>query len=235
MARTSKAGAGGQPPHKHPDDTPTLEGIHHDHHDDDGNVAESHLHRLGHLRHIHLEDGKVEFADGRPAELIPLPDPHGPSDELAAKHFPGPTEAQREEQRADLAGQRRAEIAAAVTDDDIAEMEEIRERLPYVQPNGLLPPRHVIDQPRSVAVSGAPGSRLADVTALVSTWTLLGFPVELQDELTQIQLAKQTLDEMLEDILRNRQLSDPRLVSALVDTTDHIARARGLVRGGGAQ
>jgi hypothetical protein len=138
-------------------------------------------------------------------------------------------EPQREEVRADAADQRRAEIAAAVTTDDRRDMERIRaERTDAILPVGG-------NGPRPVSVSGAPGSRLADVTSLVSTWTQLGFPVEVQDELTQIQIAKLALDSMLEEIIRTRRHSDPALVTSLWSAVDHIARARGLVResGGG--
>jgi hypothetical protein len=215
MARTTKAGAGAQPPHK-PDDTPTVEGVQHAHYDDDGNIAEDHLHRLGHMRHLHLEDGKVEFADGRPAEIIaatsdpPLPDPSPGSHH--ADMLNGESEAKDEA--------RRAKIAGAVTSAEIAEMEDIRTSHPDILPEGY--------QPRPNVLAGPPGSRLADVSSFSSTLTLFGVPVELQDELTWAQIAKHALDSMIEEVLRTRQPSDPALVAAAFDAVLHVAKARGV-------
>jgi hypothetical protein len=139
MART-KAGAGAQPPRKEPD-TPTVEGVQHLHYDDDGNPTDDHLHRLGHMRHLHLEDGKVEFADGRPAEQIATDPPTGPGiDESGMVPGVGYVEAtgpvpdprpgghhadtfNGEAERKDA--ERRAAVIASVTAQDIADRDRI--------------------------------------------------------------------------------------------------------------
>jgi hypothetical protein len=116
--------------------------------------------------------------------------------------------------------ERRAEIAAAVTPAEIAEMEEIRTSHPDILPEGY--------QPRPNVLAGPPGSRLADVSSFSSTLTLFGVPVELQDELTWAQIAKHALDSMIEEVLRTRQPSDPALVAAAFDAILHVAKARGV-------
>jgi hypothetical protein len=235
MARTTKVGTGAQPPRK-PDDTPTVEGVQHVHFDDDGNPAEDHLHRGGDRRHVHLADGKVEFADGHTDQLPrasdpPLPegfgsdqfgtDPatgtyHAPPDPAPGSHHADMLNGEAEAK----AAAHRAKIAGAVTPAEVKEMEAIRDRHPDILPEGY--------QPRPNVLAGPPGSRLADVSSFSSTLTLFGVPVELQDELTWAQIAKHALDSMIEEVLRTRQPSDPALVAAAFDAILHVAKSRGV-------
>lgn len=86
-----------------------------------------------------------------------------------------------------------------------------------------------------MSLSGVPGSRLADVSSFSSTLTLLGIPVEFQDELTKIQFAKHALDAMIEETIRTKQPGDMALLMAAIDAIHQIARARGvplIVNGG---
>jgi hypothetical protein len=249
MARTSKAGAGAQPSRNDADDK-TIRC-----------AATEGAQQCVSARHGPLQnhrwgkagEGPQWHADGTPADgtavtaTVPLPavpegfghdesgtDPDTGEYHPAARSIvdppPGSHHADTFNGEAERkAAEHRAEIVASVTPEDRADMARIRRE----RTDAILP---VNGQPRPVAVSGAPGSRLADVTSLVSTWTQLGFPVELQDELTQIQIAKLALDSMLEEIIRTRRPSDPALVASLLDAVDRIARARGLVRetGGGS-
>jgi hypothetical protein len=209
MARTTKPSA---------DQTAEL-GIAHDHGDGDKN----HLHRLGDLPHLHDEHGKAIllnehgeplFDDATPADPAPAPGGHH------ADVFNGEAERKHAE--------RRAEIVAAVTDDDIAEMERIRTSHPDILPAN--------SQPRPVAVSGAPGSRMSDVASRVIALTMEGYPPEVHDEVIWTEIATHALVSMREDQARTHRHADPALVAAALDAVDHIARARGLVRetGGGS-
>ena len=85
---------------------------------------------------------------------------------------------------------------------------------------------------RSLTLSGAPGSRLADVSSLASTLTLLGIPVELQDEFTWYQIAKHAIDSAIEEIIRTRRPSDAALLVAAYDAVGHVVVARGLLGDG---
>lgn len=185
------------------------------------------------LREALLDGGGVDADDVTTELRDDLPaDPPAPGEDQDREWFNGDnkpadtvtvnTEQARELLKAEAAEQELAEARVAALKAEAADIEKRR------------PDAIARDGPRPVSVSGAPGSRLADVTSLVSTWTQLGIPVELQDEMTQIQIAKLALDSMLEEIIRTRRPSDPALITSLRDAVDHIARARGLVRGTGA-
>lgn len=109
------------------------------------------------------------------------------------------------------------------TDRDQLEAESmaIAERRPDAISNG---------QARPISISGAPGSRLADVSAIASTLTLFGIPVELQDELTWYQIAKHAIDSAIEEIIRTKQPADPALLTAAYDAVGHVIQARGLLK-----
>jgi len=83
---------------------------------------------------------------------------------------------------------------------------------------------------RPVSISGAPGSRLADISSIASTLTLLGIPVELQDEFVHYQLAKHAIDSAIEEIIRTRGPSDVALLTAAYDAVAHVVQARGLLK-----
>jgi hypothetical protein len=96
--------------------------------------------------------------------------------------------------------------------------------------------RHVQrDGPRPVSVSGAPGSRLSDVASRVIHLTMDGYPAEVHDEVIWTEIATHALVSMREEQARTKAPADGALVAAALDAIDHIARARGLVRGGGSQ
>jgi hypothetical protein len=102
-----------------------------------------------------------------------------------------------------------------------AEAREIAERRPdAIAGNGSA---------RPISISGAPGSRLADVSSFSSTLTLLGIPVELQDEFTWYQIAKHAIDSAIEEIIRTRGPSDVALLTAAYDAIGHVVQARGLL------
>jgi hypothetical protein len=190
-----------------------VDGLRHRHQGEDD------LHPEGDLRHIH--DSGI---------LVYLPHPDETprtvntqqARELLANQEPGGAllgEVQEQaRERGDL------KPSATVDEDDRRDMERQRGHRHLIQSDG----------PRPVSVSGAPGSRLADVSSIASTLTLFGIPVELQDVLTWAQIAKHALDSIIEEVIRTRQPADPALITAALDAIDHIARARGLVRGGGS-
>jgi hypothetical protein len=223
MART-KAGA----------DDKTAGAVAHDH----GTGDTNHRHRLGDLPHLHGEDGKAVLLNdhGKPLFTDDDAKPSDPDDaEFARVTASDPTPAPgghhadvfNGEAQAKVAA-RRAEIVAAVTDDDIAEMERIRTSHPDILPDG--------HQPRPVAVSGAPGSRMSDVASRVIHLTMDGYPASVHDEVIWTEIATHALVSMREDQARTKGHADPALVAAALDAVDHIARARGLVRetGGGS-
>jgi hypothetical protein len=128
----------------------------------------------------------------------PDPTPHGPSDALAAKFFPDPP----------------------VTADELvaAEPEQAADAGALAGP----------DQPRPVAVSGAPGSRLADVARRAVHLTLDAYPADVHDEVIWTEIATHALVSMREEQARTKRGADPALITAARDAVLHVAQVRGL-------
>jgi hypothetical protein len=206
MART-KAGAGGQ--QHHDTDDKTVEGVAHDHGDGDTN----HFHRLGDLPHLHSEDGKAVLLDehGKPLFTEGQDEPRTVNTEQA-----------RELLRTEAAEKEMAERRVTALKAEAAEIEARR------------PDAITRDGPRPVSVSGAPGSRQADVISRMHALAFEGYPAEVQDEVIWTEIATHALVSMREEQARTKRHADPALVAAVLDAADHIARARGLVRGGGS-
>lgn len=201
MAGTRKA-SGGQLPRKAATaDTAEL-GIAHDHGDGDTR----HVHRLGNVPHDHDADGGA---------IIWHDPPDQAEDQLPSVVVPEPLPD----------AQHRDYFNGDNTPDPEprqVEAREIAQRHPdAIASNG--------QPPRPVSVSGAPGSRLADVSSISSTLTLFGIPVELQDEFTYYQLAKHAIDSAIEEIIRTRGPSDPALLTAAYDAVGHVVQVRGLL------
>jgi hypothetical protein len=168
---------------------------------DHGDSDTRHVHRLGLLPHHHTDDGHVEFDDGRPPEIIAPEIPEPLPGAKAADYFNGDNDDREQlEVEAREIAQRRPDVIAA---------------------NG---------HARPVSISAAPGGRLADVSSISSTLTLLGIPVELQDEFTWYQIAKHAIDSAIEELIQTRQPSDAALLTAAYDAVGHVVQARGLIR-----
>jgi hypothetical protein len=91
-------------------------------------------------------------------------------------------------------------------------------------------PDVAVNGPRPVSVSGAPGSRLADVAARAVSLAMDGYPAEMQDEVAWTEIAIHALASMREEQAKTKRPADPALVAAALDAVDHVARARGLTR-----
>ena len=229
MARPPKTSDRGQLPRNQPDDK-TVEGVPHTHADETGKVPVDengkivpHLHRLGDLPHLHGEDGKAVLLDehGKPLftqdDLAPVP---APSHEQIQAEAAARERARAEQARA--AARERGEIVSAVTPADIQDMERIRkERTDAILPAGG-------NGPRPVSVSGAPGTRQADVISRMSTLALEGYPAEVQDEVIWTEIATHALMSMREEQARTKRHADPALVASAMDAVLHVAKARGL-------
>jgi hypothetical protein len=86
----------------------------------------------------------------------------------------------------------------------------------------------VPDQPRPVAVSGAPGSRLADVASRAVHLTMDGYPADVHDEVIWTEIATHALVSMREEQARTKRGADPALITAARDAIGHVAQVRGL-------
>jgi hypothetical protein len=138
----------------------------------------------------------------------------------------GSDEAAREEQRADVADQRRAAIAAAVTDDDRKDMERI----------GASHPDVVRPAPVRQSAADLPGHSIGDITADDAMDSVLFDDTESQLKLERIWLrtAARTILRIGAERHRYGKLADAEQLMALRDQVEHLLTNRGLVRGGGA-
>jgi hypothetical protein len=76
--------------------------------------------------------------------------------------------------------------------------------------------------------TGVPGSAVGDVATISATLTILGFPTEVQHEMTWAQLAMANLARIIEQNGHTRQPADPRLINGAYDAVIQLAKARGL-------
>jgi hypothetical protein len=175
------------------------------------------------------------------AMQTPATDPHGPSDALAAKHYPDPApvggyfngdnidpdEAAREEQRADHADQRRAAIAAAVTDQDRKDMERIGASHPHI-----LRRANPVDAAEELVRAG-----LSTIAQPSQQGHALRHSLELARVTKLVEVAGGMFATLAngelvdpEDIRKVHALSRAMALTSEVDLSD----PRGLVRGGGS-
>jgi hypothetical protein len=135
-------------------------------------------------------------------------------------------EAAREEQRADVADQRRAAIAAAVTDDDRKDMERI----------GASHPDVVRPAPVRQSAADLPGHSIGDITAdgAMDAVTLDDTDADLQFERVWLRTAARTILRIGAERHRYGKLADAEQLMALRDQVEHLLTNRGLVRGGGS-
>jgi hypothetical protein len=135
-------------------------------------------------------------------------------------------EAAREEQRADVADQRRAAIAAAVTDTDRKDMERI----------GASHPDVVRPTPVRQSAADLPGHSIGDITADDAMDSVLFDDTEAQLKLERIWLrtAARTILRVGAERHRYGKLADAEQLMALRDQVEHLLTNRGLVGGGGS-
>jgi hypothetical protein len=134
-------------------------------------------------------------------------------------------EAAREEQRADVADQRRAAIAAAVTDTDRKDMERI----------GASHPDVVRPTPARQSAADLPGHSIGDITADNAMDSVLFDDTEAQLKLERIWLrtAARTILRIGAERHRYGKLADAEQLMALRDQVTQLVTNRGLGRTGG--
>jgi hypothetical protein len=184
-------------------------GVAHNHGDDDAH----HIHRLGNITHTHDDDGRLVFEgdDGQPVvdDGQPLPAEGPGKDQFGS--VPGVGYVEPDPPTANELAEAEQELRA--------EAAEIARRHPDIA---------VPDQPRPVAVSGAPGSRLADVASRAVHLTMDGYPAEVHDEVIWTEIATHALVSMREEQARTKRGADPALITAARDAISHVAQVRGL-------
>jgi hypothetical protein len=166
-----------------------------------------------------------------PMDAAAMQTPASPDPAPVGGYFNGdnvdPDEAAREEQRADVADQRRAAIAAAVTDQDRKDMERI----------GASHPDVVRPTPVRQTAADLPGHSIGDITAdgAMDAVTFDDADAQLQFERVWLRTAARTILRIGAERHRYGKLADAEQLMALRDQVEHLLTNRGLVRGGGSQ
>jgi hypothetical protein len=144
----------------------------------------------------------------------------------ALDRLTGTDESAREEQRADVADQRRAAIAASVTEGDRQDMERIGAS------------HHDIKRPAPVrqTATDLPGHSIGDITADDAMDSVLFDDTEAQLKLERIWLrtAARTILRIGAERHRYGKLADAEQLMALRVQVEHLLTIRGLVGGGGS-